>query len=72
MTGHGGQTTEGRQGYPPVPSPTCLEVQWVLLFQVDSYDGALWGDVGTLYWLARTKDLARGDLSNPRFVMQCC
>ncbi|MFE7504359.1 YwqG family protein [Promicromonospora sp. NPDC057488] len=46
--------------------------QWVLLFQVDSYDGAQWGDVGTLYWLARTEDLARGDLSNTRFVMQCC
>lgn len=48
------------------------EDQWVLLFQVDSYDGVLWGDVGTLYWLARTKDLARGDLSDTRFVMQCC
>lgn len=48
------------------------EDQWVLLFQVDSYDGVLWGDVGTLYWLARTEDLARGDLSNTRFVMQCC
>ncbi|MFJ3405345.1 YwqG family protein [Promicromonospora sp. NPDC090134] len=45
---------------------------WVLLFQVDSYDGAQWGDVGSLYWLARTEDLARGDLSNTRFVMQCC
>ncbi|MFI2366666.1 DUF1963 domain-containing protein [Promicromonospora sp. NPDC019610] len=45
---------------------------WVLLFQVDSYDGAQWGDVGTLYWLAHTDDLARGDLSNTRFVMQSC
>lgn len=45
---------------------------WVLLFEVDTYDGAQWGDVGTLYWLARTEDLARGDLSNTRFVMQCC
>ena len=48
------------------------EGRWVLLFQVNSYDGVLWGDVGTLYWLARTEDLARGDLSNTRFVMQCC
>ncbi|MFD7022517.1 DUF1963 domain-containing protein [Promicromonospora sukumoe] len=48
------------------------ENRWVLLFQVDSYDDVLWGDVGTLYWLARTDDLARSDLSNTRFVMQCC
>lgn len=48
------------------------EDQWVLLFQVDSYDDVLWADVGTLYWLVRTDDLARGDLSNTRFVMQCC
>lgn len=34
--------------------------------------GVLWGDVGTLYWLALREDLARGDLSNTRFVMQCC
>ncbi|MDR7380925.1 sensor histidine kinase [Promicromonospora iranensis] len=27
--------------------------QWALLFQVDSYDGVLWGDVGALHWLAR-------------------
>lgn len=48
------------------------ENPWVLLFQVDSYDDVLWGDVGTLYWLARTDDLAHGDLSNTQFVMQCC
>lgn len=57
--------------------PESLNIQaemdrWVLLFQVDSYDGVLWGDVGTLYWLARPEDLARGDLSDTRFVMQCC
>ncbi|WP_275004119.1 YwqG family protein [Promicromonospora iranensis] len=46
--------------------------RWVLLFQVDSYDSVMWGDVGTLYWLARAEDLSRGDLSNIRFVMQCC
>lgn len=46
--------------------------RWVLLFQVDSDDEVMWGDVGTLYWLARPEDLARGDLSNIRFVMQCC
>ncbi|WP_454857658.1 YwqG family protein [Promicromonospora soli] len=46
--------------------------RWVLLFQVDSYDDVLWGDVGTLYWLARPEDLARGDLGDTRFVMQCC
>lgn len=44
----------------------------MLLFQVDSFEGALWGDVGTLYWLARPEDLARGDLSDTRFVVQCC
>ncbi|MBL0888722.1 YwqG family protein [Myceligenerans indicum] len=46
--------------------------RWVLLFQVDSDDHVMWGDAGTLYWLARPEDLARGDLSNIRFVMQCC
>jgi hypothetical protein len=46
--------------------------QWVLLFQVDSDNDITWGDAGTLYWLARPEDLARGDLTNIRFVMQCC
>jgi uncharacterized protein YwqG len=46
--------------------------RWVLLFQVDSDDDVMWGDAGTLYWLARPEDLARGDLGNTRFVMQCC
>lgn len=46
--------------------------QWVLVFQVDSDNDIMWGDAGTLYWLARREDLARGDLTNIRFVMQCC
>nr|BFF21429.1 hypothetical protein GCM10025730_49500 [Promicromonospora thailandica] len=46
--------------------------QWVLVFQVDSDNDIMWGDAGTLYWLARPEDLARGDLTNIRFVMQCC
>jgi len=46
--------------------------RWVLLFQVDSDDDVTWGDAGTLYWLARPEDLAQGDLTNIRFVMQCC
>ncbi|MEV0952103.1 YwqG family protein [Promicromonospora sp. NPDC050249] len=46
--------------------------QWVLVFQVDSDNDLMWGDAGTLYWLARPEDLARGDFTNIRFVMQCC
>jgi uncharacterized protein YwqG len=44
----------------------------VLVFQVDSDNDIMWGDAGTPYWLARPEDLARGDLTNIRFVMQCC
>lgn len=58
-----------RPGHVMIPGETD---QWVLVFQVDSDNDIMWGDAGTLYWLARPEDLARGDLTNIRFVMQCC
>ncbi|HVM27909.1 MAG TPA: YwqG family protein [Mycobacteriales bacterium] len=45
--------------------------RWTLLLQVDSDDDMQWGDVGTLYWLARHDDLAAGDLSRASFTWQC-
>lgn len=44
---------------------------WLLLVQIDSDDDMMWGDAGTLYWLARKDALAVGDLSNVLFTWQC-
>lgn len=48
--------------------------RWELLFQVDSDDDLdmMWGDVGTLYWLARTGDPANDDPTAISFTWQCC
>lgn len=47
--------------------------RWELLLQVDSDDDLdmMWGDVGTLYWMARPEDLARDDLTDISFTWQC-
>lgn len=45
--------------------------RWTTLVQIDSDDDMLWGDVGTLYWLARYDDLAVGDLTRVSFTWQC-
>lgn len=70
----------------PVQGPVELEVaevsapeadqedearRWTLLLQVDSEEGAQWGDWGALYWLARHDDLTAGDLSRTCFTWQC-
>lgn len=47
--------------------------RWVLLAQFDSDDEAdmMWGDVGTIYWVIRSDDLAAGRFDAARFTMQC-
>jgi len=49
------------------------QARWTLLAQVDTDDraGMMWGDCGTLYWLARHEDLARGQVTNTSFTWQC-
>jgi uncharacterized protein YwqG len=44
-----------------------------LLLQVETDDSLsiVWGDCGTLYWLARPDDLAAGDLTQITFTWQC-
>ena len=46
---------------------------WVLLAQFDSENAAdmMWGDVGTLYWLMRPKDLAERRFERAMFTWQC-
>ncbi|MEV6900071.1 DUF1963 domain-containing protein [Amycolatopsis sp. NPDC051372] len=46
---------------------------WVLLAQFDSDDEVdmMWGDVGTIYWVIRSDDLAAGRFDAARFTMQC-
>jgi len=47
--------------------------RWELVLQVESDDSLdmMWGDCGTLYWLARPEDVTRGDLSKIQFTWQC-
>lgn len=47
--------------------------RWTLLAQIDSDDEAdmMWGDVGTLYWLIRPKDLAARRFKATSFTLQC-
>jgi len=50
------------------------EPAWWLLAQFDS-DGTAnmtWGDVGTLYWMIRTEDLAALRFDKALFTWQCC
>ena len=49
------------------------QARWTLLAQVDTDDraGMMWGDCGTLYWLARHEDLSCGRFTNTSFTWQC-
>ncbi|WP_157947610.1 YwqG family protein [Abditibacterium utsteinense] len=48
-------------------------MDWILLFQVDSDDelGAMWGDVGTIYFLISKQDLAARRFEATWHIMQC-
>jgi hypothetical protein len=50
------------------------QARWTLLAQIDTDDdaGMMWGDVGTLYWLARREDLTPDRLAPTSFTWQCC
>jgi uncharacterized protein YwqG len=39
--------------------------------ETDDSLSMVWGDCGTLYWLARPDDLAAGDLTQIKFTWQC-
>ncbi|WP_329562021.1 YwqG family protein [Kitasatospora sp. NBC_01266] len=47
--------------------------RWLLLAQIDSDSDAdmMWGDVGSLYWLIRRKDLAEKRFDQAVFTWQC-
>jgi len=47
---------------------------WQLLLQIDSEDenmGAMWGDVGRVYFWIREQDLKKRDFSNVWLILQC-
>ncbi|MFV0316696.1 MAG: YwqG family protein [Microthrixaceae bacterium] len=46
---------------------------WRLLLQIDSDSAldAMWGDVGTIYWMARQQDIAVREWGNGMFNLQC-
>jgi uncharacterized protein YwqG len=48
------------------------QLDWQLLFQVDSDDqaGMRWGDAGMLYYWIRKADLKKEDFSNAWLVLQ--
>ena len=48
-------------------------VNWELLLQVDSDEsaGMMWGDVGRIYFLIQTRDLAAQAFEKTRLVFQC-
>lgn len=66
-------------GWPcAVQGPVEMEVSdvpldWTLLLQLDSdnISEMMWGDVGTLYWLTRTKTASAKDLGEISFTWQC-
>jgi uncharacterized protein YwqG len=47
---------------------------WLLLLQIDSDEenlGAMWGDVGRVYFWIRQQDLQKRDFSNVWLILQC-
>ncbi|MFD7920515.1 YwqG family protein [Streptomyces sp. NPDC059740] len=64
---------EGKVGW---DDPRLVEEAggWLLLAQIDSDSaaGMMWGDVGTLYWLIRPRDLAERRFDRAMFTWQCC
>lgn len=48
-------------------------LRWTLLLQIDSDDASdmMWGDVGILYWLARSEPTPNDALSHVSFTWQC-
>jgi uncharacterized protein YwqG len=46
---------------------------WSLLLQLDSDEGAglMWGDLGMLYYWARSQDIDRHDFSKTWMTLQC-
>ena len=59
------------------PRRTVLEKgasDWQLLFQIDSDEeqlGAMWGDVGRVYFWIRRQELKERDFSNVWLSLQC-
>jgi uncharacterized protein YwqG len=47
--------------------------QWSLLLQLDSDDdaGLMWGDLGMLYYWARSADVNQQDFSKTWMTLQC-
>ena len=47
--------------------------EWCLLLQIDSDEeiDAMWGDAGTIYWMARSEDVRAGRWDNGMFNFQC-
>jgi len=47
--------------------------EWRLLLQIDSDEdlGAMWGDLGKLYFWVRESEARRSDFSNVWLVLQC-
>jgi uncharacterized protein YwqG len=58
---------------PHDPRVAAEQARWTLLAQIDTDDraGMMRGDCGTLYWLSRHEDLARGQFTNTSFTWQC-
>ena len=48
-------------------------LDWKLLLQFDSDDeiGAMWGDMGMLYFWVRESDTRNCDFSKPWLILQC-
>jgi uncharacterized protein YwqG len=49
------------------------QARWTLLAQIDTDGraGMMWGDAGTLYWLARREGLSTDRLAPTSFIWQC-
>jgi len=45
--------------------------EWILLYQQDSYEEMMWGDVGMLYFWIKKEDLINRDFDKVYFELQC-